>query len=424
MNASKVLLLIVAALVVGQLTGWPVADHLALALTGLLIAAWVWSRLSPRGLSLTRETATDRAQVGHPLREEVEIRNAGRLAKLWLEVVDHSTLPHHSVGRAVHIRGRGVVRWAVETPCVRRGRFRIGPLSVRSGDPLGLFSARLEVPGAHEIVVYPATVNLRHFPVPAGTLAGGSTLERRTPIATPNVAGVRDYTPGDSFNRISWTATARRGQLMVKEFDVDPTADVWLVLDLDQTVHLPASRLLPLDPGGAEEWPVEAWLDSTLEYAVTIVASLARRFHDQGRNVGLIASGAHLELIAPDRSDRQQFKLLETLAVVAADGPLPLAEVLVAEGRRFGRQSSVIVVTPATDERWVAALAEMAGRHVRVAAILVEPETFGPGPSSLLPVSGLVAAGIPVHLVKYGDQISQALAVAPGGQPAAGVRRG
>jgi uncharacterized protein (DUF58 family) len=299
-------------------------------------------------------------------------------------------------------------------------------LTVRSGDPLGLFPARLSLPETREVIVYPAALDLRDVPVPTGTLAGGSALERRNPFVTPSVAGVRDYSPGDGFNRISWSATARLGRLMVKEFDLDPTADVWLLLDLDRAVQVPASRPLNFVPDARGEWPLEAWLDSTEEYGVTIVASLARRFLDQGRNVGLIASGAHLEVIPADRSDRQEVKLLETLAVVRADGHLPLAEVLVAEGRRFGRQTSLVVVTPSTDEGWVAALAELVGRRVRVSVVLVEPETFGPAPSSLLAVSGLVAAGIPAHLVKYGDDLAAALAAAhhAGGAGAARVGRG
>ena len=91
---------------------------------------------------------------------------------------------------------------------------------------------------------------------------------------TPNVAGVRDYTPSDGFNR-TWSATARLGRLMVEEFDQDPTADVWIVLDLHDIPHRPATRPVNwiLDDRG--RWPAEAWLDSTEEYAVTVAASLA-----------------------------------------------------------------------------------------------------------------------------------------------------
>jgi hypothetical protein len=68
------------------------------------------------------------------------------------------------------------------------------------------------------------------------------------------------------------------------------------------------------------------------------------------------------------------------------------------------------VITPSLDERWVAALAEIVQRGVRVSAVLIEPGTFGSAPSPLLTVSALAAAGIPAHLVKYGEPIASAFA--------------
>lgn len=421
MNALKIIALIIAAVVVGQTTNWEVADQVAVALLALLVVAWVWSRFSLRGLSLTRHTASDRAQVGQMLTERIEVTNGAGVGKLWLEVTDQSTLPNHAVSRVVNVPRRGATAWEVVTRCVRRGRYRLGPATLRSGDPIGIFPKRADVPERREIIVYPAVIELTSVPVPAGLLAGGDSLDRRTPFTTPNIAGVREYFPGDAFNRISWSATARVGRLMVKEFDLDPTADIWLVLDLEGGIHRLASRPINFVPNAQGEFPLEAWLDSTEDYAVTIIASLAGHFLRQRRNVGLIASGAHLEVIPPDRSDRQLVKMLEDLAVVQADGGLSLGEVLLAESRRFSRQDSLIVVTPSTDEGWVTSLTELAGRRVRTAAILVEPETFSHAPSSLMAISGLVAAGIPTQLVKYGDDIASVLAVAPG--PVSGRNR-
>lgn len=413
MNAVKLVVLIIAAVAVGQTTNWEVADQIAVALLVLLVLAWLWSRFSLRRLTASRRVASDRTQVGQLLVEQIEVHNGSGLGKLWLEVIDHSTLPNHAVSRVVNVPRRGAVAWEVVTRCVRRGRYQLGPLAFRSGDPLGIFPKRSVAPEVHEIVVYPAVIELESVPVPAGLLAGGDALDRRTPFTTPNIASVRDYSPGDAFNRISWSATARVGRLMVKEFDLDPTADIWLVLDLQGGVHRTASRPLNFVPNAHGEFPLEAWLDSTVEYAVTIVASLAGHFLRQRRNVGLIASGVHLELLAPDRSGRQLVKILEDLAVASADGNLSLAEVLVAEGRRFSRHDSLLVITPSTDETWVTTLAEISGKRVKTAAVLVEPETFAQAPSSLMAISGLVAAGIPTQLIKYGDDIASALAVAP-----------
>jgi uncharacterized protein (DUF58 family) len=181
-----------------------------------------------------------------------------------------------------------------------------------------------------------------------------------------------------------------------------------LVLDLDARYGVRASRPLPSEI--AVQLPVEGWLDGTSDDAVTICASLAHRALDQGRNIGLITTGAHYDVLPADRSDRQYLKMLETLAVVQADGHRPLSEVLAADARRFSRNSTVIIITSSTEEDWIRALSEIAARHVRVVAVIVEAETFGPAPSALMTVSGLVAAGISAHLVKYGDAIGAALA--------------
>lgn len=415
MNALKLAVLIVVVLVLAELSRWDVLEKVFFVLAGLFVVAFIWSRLSLRGLVVTRETQADRAQVGQALVERLRIQNLSRLAKLWVELIDHSDVPGHRMSRVVHLRPRDSNRWRVETWCSRRGRFRVGPLTLQSGDPFGLFPVRRLVPYVHELLVYPATVDLSGFRLPVGELPGGNSLQRRTQFVTPNAAGVREYLPGDAFNRIAWAATARTGQLMVKEFELDPTADVWIVLDLEARHHVRAGHHLPpLDPRaagrGGEELPLAFWLDSTEEYAVTTAASLARHFLDQNRNVGLITNNSQPTTIPTDRGGRQMVKILEFLAVVRADGTQPLAETLLAEGGNFDRNATVIVVTPSTDEQWAQVLMNLSARGVGVVVVLIESSTFNGGESSLMVVSDLAAIGIPTYLLKYGDDIGRALA--------------
>ena len=415
MAALKLLLLIAAAVGLAQFVRWPYLDQIAIALIGLLVAGYLWSRLSLHGLAVHRGTATDRIQVGQTMRERLELRNRALFAKLWLEVRDYSSLPGHTASRVVHVRGRDAAAWMAETVCTQRGRFRIGPLVIHSGDPFGLFPTSLRVPGSYDLVVYPATVDLSAYPMPTGQLTAGAAMTRRTPYVTPSVSGIREYDPGDAFSRISWTTSARFGRLMVKEFDLDPTADVWIVLDLDMGYHRAVA-------GEPSRRPAAPWLTSTEEYGVSIAASFARRGRAEGRNVGLIASSGRQQVVVPDRSERQEFRVLETLAIVQADGARPLAETLLTEARRFRDRNTVIVVTPATDDAWVAALAQAVGRRARAAAIVLEAATFGEADSPLLVVGALAATGIPAHLVKFGDDISAALAAPRGMIPShAGV---
>lgn len=410
MNGVKLFVVIIIILVISELNRWDVLEKIFFALSALLVVSFLWSRFSLTGLTVTRDTRADRAQVGQTVAERVRIINNSRLAKLWVEVIDHSNVPGHQMSRVVHLKPRDANRWKVETWCSRRGRFHIGPITLRSGDPFGLFPIQKVIPHVQDLLVYPATVDLSGFRLPVGELPGGNSIQRRTPFVTPNASGIRQYLPGDSFNRIAWNATARTGELMVKEFELDPTADVWIVLDLEATHHvkaqLPGSDFMV---GVDREIPVSFWLDSTEEYAVTIAASLARHYLDQNRTVGLITNNSRPSMLPTDRGGRQMVKILELLAVVQADGTQPLAETLLAEGTNFTRNSTVVVVTPSTDERWIQSLMELIARHTRVVAVVVEPSTFSGGKSSLLVVSDLAAIGVPTYMVKYGDDITRAL---------------
>lgn len=409
MNGLKLAIIALVILILAQLNQWDVLDNIFFTMIGLLVVAYLWSYVSLRGVTVSRDARSDRAQVGQVFQERVRIQNHSRLAKLWVELLDQSNLPGHQVSRVVHLGPHDSNRWRVDTTVARRGKFRIGPMLLRSGDPFGLFPRYELFPETEDLLVYPATVDLSQFALPVGELPGGSAIQRRTPFVTPNAASVRDYFPGDAFNRIAWRATARTGKPMVKEFELDPTADLWIVLDLDASVQagaLGGSSMPSIQTGDV---PLSFWLDSTEEYGVTIAASLARHFLNQNRNVGFIANSARTTVIPADRGGRQMLKILEQLALIRANGDVPFSELLLAEGGLFTRNSTVIAITPSTEESWVQALINIVTRNVQCVAVAIEANTFGGQGSSLMVVSDLASVNIPTYLVKYGDDISQAL---------------
>lgn len=435
-NAIKLAVLAVVIYVAAATVGLRLFYYLSYVLGAVLVASWIWTRLNKRGLEVRREVTPTQAQVGQVIRETIELRNLSWLRKLWIEVRDQSSLPGHHVGAVVTLPGRKAKRWQVRTRCIHRGLYRLGPTVVVTGDPFGLFQSSQVLEGRGEVLVFPPTVPLTQFGLPSGELPGGVRTERRAFHSTPNAVGIREYTPGDPVNRIHWAVSARNQKLMVKEFELDPTADLWLVLDLHEDVHVSAleheaehreaaaqaTRLRRVrigadgGPGehtqGDEPLPIDP---TTEEYAVTVVASLAAFFISEGRSVGLIAWGQHHVTIPADRGGRQLLKILRALAVLRAEGTTPLTGVLATEGRLFGKQDTVLVVTPSVDEQWVNALRIEMLRIASAAAVLVEPSTFGGKGNALMLVSALTAINVPSYLVKRDDSINAALAQEYGG---------
>ncbi len=425
-NAFRLLLLTIGLYIAASATGLKLLYYLSYVLSAVLVCSWFWARLNLSALDIRRESPRQQAQVGDVFEETFSVRNGSGIPKLWVEVRDHSTLPGHQAAAVISIRSLGAKRWRVQTLTRRRGLYQLGPLTAISGDPFGLFRSWRTVPEMGELLVYPATVDLAAFGLPVGELPGGSQVRGRAMSITPNASGIRDYVVGDPTNRIHWGASARQRRLMVKEFELDPTSNLWIVVDLDRAVHLSAPRApgASAQPAGNTRMlhlrGTDALADTgelkpiflepeTEEYAVTIAASLAAHFLGQGRQVGLLATAGHPLLILPDRGARQVIKILRALAVARADDPLPLAQLLLRQSANFGRGDTLIVVTPSTAEGWITALHQVQMRGSRATAVLIEPNTFGSTQTSLLTVGALAAVDVPSYLVKRDDQLELVL---------------
>ena len=192
-------------------------------------------------------------------------------------------------------------------------------------------------------------------------------------------------------SRIHWRSTAHTGQLMVKTFELDPTSDIWVIADMEGSIQA----------GEGDE--------STEEYTVTVAASVAQRYIAANRSVGLIAFGADYTVVEAERGQQQLSRILESLAVAKASGEAPLGSLLVEEQRRFGRHTTLVLVTASTDSSWLSPVQSLVQRGVRAAVVLVDPSTFGGEGSPLVLYGELTATDILTYVVAQGDDLSFAL---------------
>jgi uncharacterized protein (DUF58 family) len=404
-----ILALAALSFLAAQGTGIRLFFHLFYLLLALLALSYLWAWLNLRGLSVQRETFTHRTQVGELARERITLRNLWPIPKLWVEVQDHSTMPQHGSGFVTYLPANERRRWVARTPCTLRGKYTLGPATLISGDPFGIFRLEREVEGTSEVLVYPQTVALPGFTLPSAELPGGQDVKSRTYHVTPNVATIRDYQPGDGFNRIHWRSTARSGNLMVKEFELDPTAEIYLVLDMQERAQQQVVADQVARKDGRGDGRGLRMAESTEEYGVLAAASIARHLLEQNRSLGLVSWGQHREVIPAERESRQLFKILEALAVLRAHGTQPLAEVLAAESTRFGRNCTLVIITPSLDERWVASLQHLLYRGVRAVVVQIDPQSFGGWRDTLTIQARLAELRVPTYLFRQGQSLPDAL---------------
>ncbi len=348
---------------------------LLIGLGGLIIVAYAWARQLAKGLQGSRRLRFGWVSVGDRLSEEFVIVNDCLLPALWVEIVDASNVPGYQAAVVRSVNAGTVDRWRGSAVCTRRGQFQLGPWALRSADPFGLFEIIIPYPETEQIVIHPPIYSRAPIPLPAGHSSGRSRARSPSWQATINAASVRAYRPADPRRWIHWPTTAHRDELFVRQFDLDAAGDIWLVIDLQADIQLGQGA------------------DGTEEFAVLLAATLSAQALDQNRATGLATYGRQPQLVAPNRGQGQQWKLLQALAVMTADGEHALSRALQDVGQIARRGSAVIIITPSGRADWLPDLLPLAQRSVRPHVVLLDRASFTPDASSAPDIPSVAGGG-------------------------------
>lgn len=411
-----VLLLTGASYIISRLP-WlannPIYSRLTIALLVVLVASALWTLFSLWKVGLRRSTRTMRKQVGEVFSENYIIDNRSLLPKVWLKVTDKSALMSGTGSKVITgLSGKKSWNYVAFTLLNKRGWFTLGPTQVESGDIFGLFLFLKTYDTNLRLLVIPYMVDIQFFLAPFGILPGGHAKQEKTLEVTPYAAGVREYVPGDPLKRIHWPSSARKQLLIVKEFERDPMAEVWIFLDSRKSVHI-----LSDETGLTNVHPIW-WVRSrkmfklppdTAEYTISIGASIAKYYISQKREVGLVSAGQSYTVLPAERGERQLGKILETLAVLEPEGDLPLWALVNSQIAQLARGSTVLLITPATDEKILTLTMELIHRGLIPVLILIDQLSFGGLHRADDIASQLSSHGVITIVIREGDDLKAVL---------------
>lgn len=382
----------------------------------LTLTAWAWTFWLSKTIAIERSARELRANVGDIFEERYKLINHSRIPAAWIEIINQSKIPYAAGSRLLTlVMGRKTRTYNAYSWLTQRGKFQLGPTALNIGDPFGIFTTSKIIPAQDTLVVLPMLHEIQYFPASPGLLPGGHVIQRKSQDITPHAAGVRDYIHGDAMKRIHWRTSVRRNKLMVKEFEQDPQAEVWIYLDSQKNVH--AQK-----PYQYEELSVNNILfikrpklklpPSTLEYAVSIAASLTHYFIRQRRAVGYASMGQTYNILPADRGERQEAKILETLAFVQADGSMSIAGLVSTQAIQLPRRSTVILITPTVREELLQAVDDLLLRSLYPIVILLKAHTFGGASGAETLINSLRERRIPIYAIACDDDLSSTLSAA------------
>ena len=360
-------------------------NTLLVGMGGLFLVAFIWTYTLAKNLHVTRKLRFGWVAIGDRLSELFELENRSIIPALWIEINDESTVPGYNASIVQSVGGQTDASWRRSAICLRRGQFQIGPWSVLCGDPFGLFSATRHYPDTTEIIIHPPIHGKLPIPLPPGQTGGRARARQRAIQATINAASVREYQPGDPYRWIHWRMSAHRDKLYVREFDLDAAGDFWLVLDLEQSVQLGEGA------------------DDTEEHAVLLAASMAAQAIRHVRETGFASYGQTPDVLHPGVGEGHLWQILRILALVNADGDVPLVSALrdVAYLARPG--STALIITPSGSGDWLPSLLEMAKRGVQAHVVLLDRPSFnGEGNTKGLRTA-IQQIGFAAQIIRQGD---------------------
>jgi uncharacterized protein (DUF58 family) len=244
-------------------------------LAGLtLLIAWGWQRAALAGVTYERRFAEDHVFWGETVGLDVAITNFKLLPLSWLEAEEPfpreldfiegapELLPMPRQALLAHttaLRWFERVRWQYTVRCPARGLYSFGPATLRSGDLFGLFSRTVEQPAPARLYVYPKLLELTALGLPPRHPFGDIRAQQPLLEDPLRTAGVREYRPEDPFKRVHWKATARTGQLQVRQYEQTTEHTLMLFLNIESYDHI-----------------YEGIDSARAEWAIVVAASLAR----------------------------------------------------------------------------------------------------------------------------------------------------
>jgi uncharacterized protein (DUF58 family) len=386
------LLVYLAGWAFGSKPLYPVAAGLLL----VSLLSWAWIRLTNRPFRVRRGSGEHEHVEGDDVPVVVELEPAGPFVPPSLTLIEN-------VGRlgeqrhAVRRHGRRLsVRYVLQA--LPRGRYAFDETRVELGDPFGLHRAVIALPRPPALLVYPRLVALDRLFSDAGALAhDGRKMLLRRPTGF-DLHSVRDYERGDSLRKVHWRSTARRGQLMVKELEDSPRDEIAVLLDADAS----------------------AVSGESFDVQVRAAGSLLDAYVRRGRRAVLVVNAATPEVQHVHARTSDWRRALEILASVEATGRTPLTSLLGQEASPAARALELAVVTARLEPPLVHRLVERALSRRHVSLVYVDPTSFaGATPRPQPALLRLQNAGVPVAVIRAGDDLAERLSAQLAAQAAA-----
>jgi uncharacterized protein (DUF58 family) len=339
--------------------------------------------------------------IGRPNPVTLELRSLSRrrlAIELTCELFEHSEAEGLPLTLSLRPNERSVERFRVIPR--RRGAFTLGDLVVRIRSPLGLWKRQVRFPAHQGVRVYPDVQSVRTWELLAREDRQHSLMRTTRRLGGESeFEQLREYSRDDEFRSIDWKATARRGKLITRQYQLESNQNLMFVLD--------AGRMMTAETAGI----------SLFDHALNATLMLAHVAARGGDRVGLLSYAAQVQAFTAPAAGRKAVRTLIQASyalhpeLVEPDPELAFSLL----NLRVRKRTLVILYTQVIDERAAQELIRvtrsLAPRHLPLIVLFRDVDVHAllvghqPAPSEL----ELYTRGAAAELISWREQLIRKL---------------
>lgn len=213
-----------------------------------------------------------------------------------------------------------------------RGIYDLGPVEVSVSDVFGAYNWRRKIYSDTYIKVFPKVYNIERFNLKSMQAFGTVTTKQRAYEDNISISDIRKYFPGDSYKKIHWKVSAKKGTIHVKNYEMTGSASAFVFLDFKKDCFK-GDNIRVLE-----------------EQAIEAAASIVSYFLKDSVSINMYVNASKLYYMK-GRDVKELRNFLEILCEIKADGNSSMGYILEKRIRLIDKKASLLIITGDINEK-------------------------------------------------------------------------
>lgn len=345
--------------------------------------AWLLSQFFAARIVLTRKNIS-RVTEDDLLDIEVEIENNSFLPVFNSVLKDNFDGAAYSETEKLifvdYVSAGSILELKYRYACPKRGKYRLGPITLYFFDPLGLFFLKKTYFLYAHVYVYTRTFNIIEFPaLSRGILPWFGINTARARGDEDEFFGVREYREGDPIARIHWISSAKKNNLIVKQFQNQNYFRATIIFTLEKEKNFGTGK------------------ESVCEYMVKIAASISKYLTNRNISLEIIAHTGEIVHIPFNRGHEHLDDIFKFLAAAVPESRVSLRQIFEEFSRYISNETSLIIISLDEDWKDIPLILPLEKRNISIIPMILLSSTFMQGYKDSLQKDNLehIYAGLP-----------------------------